>query len=141
MHNYIDIDLKRTYIVIAHYGCKLHMYNIFIIVSMNTQCQASIKAIPFEVVFGSSEPVSDLTVINEEKGDKKLIYDSDGDNSDQHIDNKFEDDGGHGDDDNDDNNDDDEHELGDDNNAKMIDDNSPDPTSKNSDEFNSVPGK
>lgn len=100
---------------------------------------------PFEVVFGikpSSEPVSDLTVINEEKGDKKLIYDSDGDNSGQHDDDEFEEDGGHGDDDNgDDNGDNVDDELGDDNNAKMMNDNSPDPTSKNSDEFNSVPGK
>ena len=60
MHNYIDIDLKRTYRVIAYYDCKLHMYIFIIIVSMNTQCQASIKGIPFEVVFGikpSSEPL------------------------------------------------------------------------------------
>ena len=107
---------------------------------------------PFEVVFGikpSSKPVSDLMVINEGNGlngDQKFIYDSDGDNGGEHNeDDEFEDDGGHGDDDNDDiNGDKDDDELDEhvhDNNAKKVHNNSPDPTCKNGDEFNSVPGK
>jgi len=49
---------------------------------MNTQCQASVRAMPYEIVFGikpSSEPVSDLTVINEGKGDEGPTFDSDSD--------------------------------------------------------------
>lgn len=85
---------------------------------------------PFEVVLGikpSSEPVSNLTVINEGNGDQKLIYDSDGDECGKHDDNddhennddEFkddkDDDGGddnddHDNDDNDDNNEHDGHD-------------------------------
>lgn len=38
-------------------------------VAMNTQCQETINAIPYEVVFGvspSSEPVSELRIIEEQ---------------------------------------------------------------------------
>ena len=103
--------------MIANYA---YLYNH--IVSMNTQLHASIKAMPFEVVFGikpSSEPVSDLMVINEGNGDQKLIYDSDGDECGKHDDNddhennddKFKDDkDDDGGDDNDDHDDDDNDE-------------------------------
>ena len=58
------------------------MYLFVTIVSMNTQCQASVRAMQYEIVFGikpSSEPVSDLTVISEGKGDESLTFDSDND--------------------------------------------------------------
>ena len=62
---------------------------------MNTQCHASIKAMPFEVVFGikpSSEPVSDLTVINERCGDSKILDDSEDDSGNERNENEdFED--------------------------------------------------
>lgn len=65
---------------------------------MNTQCQASVRAMPYEIVFGikpSSEPVPDLTVIDEGKGN---IYDSDSDDTDADDDHKI-----HHDDEQDDN--------------------------------------
>lgn len=56
---------------------------------MNTQCQASVKAMPYEIVFDikpSSEPVADLTVVDEGKGAEGLVYDSDSDDADDNDD-------------------------------------------------------
>ena len=105
MYMYIHIAVY----IFNVYASYMHRYAINIMcctplytVSMNTQHHASIKAMPYEVVFGikpSSEPVSDLMVINERRGDSKLLTDSEDDSRSEHNeDDDFKDDCFDGDD-------------------------------------------